>query len=143
MSTDFPDTFIRGIPNNDFIDEESNYPKSDLFKNFEPNADRIDDFLELSINWNDDEGAMIKILEQKKENSSELQFKVWGAILDTNELKNLCKKPLTKDILKYERKEIENNEYHGNILMKNGTAKRKRNEIAAGLAFCVGDVHFR
>ena len=44
----YPNELIRGIPNDTFM--EGNFPSSELFKNFNNNPERRDDYDELSIN---------------------------------------------------------------------------------------------
>jgi hypothetical protein len=136
----YPNELIRGIPNTSYL--ENDYPNARLFNEFGENPDRDDDNDEASINWQDDQGALDLIFDQKKDNG-EFQFKIGGAILSRSELDRLCKKPQTKGLLSYERRDIPGNKYHGNILLKKGTSKSMKNMIASAIAFCVIDVSFR
>ena len=135
---DYPEKFLRGIPNNSFMEE--GYPNAELFKQFDENPERTDDYTEISINWNDDEGALDTIFNQKKKDKDEYQFKVGAAVLSKVELDRLCKKPQVKNGLCYERRKVEGNDYHGNILLKKDTSKPLRNLIASSLALCVEEV---
>ncbi len=134
---DYSDELIRGVPNDAFL--EDGLPKSELFKNFDENSEREDDYLELSINWYDNENALQLVHTQKKANG-EIQFKSGGAVISRKDLDDLCKKPLVKGKLTYERRIVEGNEYHGNLLLQNDVNKTKRNIIASGLALCVNRV---
>lgn len=137
----YPDTFIRGIPNSNFMEED--FPNAQLFNKFDENPEREDDYNEISINWNDDAGALQTIFNQKKKDSEEYQFKIGGAIMSRVELDRLKKKPQIKGKLAYERREVDGNKYHGNILLKKDTSKGLKNLIASNLALCVESVEFR
>lgn len=134
LNMEYPDKLIRGIPNKSFL--EDGYPTSILFNTFDDNIQRDDNYFELSINWFDNEDALNTIRKQTKVNG-EFQFKVGAAILLREKLDDLCKNPSIKGKLAYERRIVEGNEYHGNILMEKGLTKVKKNMIAAGLALCV------
>lgn len=138
---DYPLTCIRGIPNQSFMEDD--FPNAELFKKFDENPERTDDYNEISINWEDDEGALKLIMEQKKKDSDQYQFKIGGAIVSRTELDRLCKKPQVKGWLSYERREVEGNKYHGNILLKKNVTKAMRNLIASNLALCVERVELR
>jgi hypothetical protein len=137
---DYPIELIRGIPNNTYL--ENGYPNTRLFNECDVNPGREDDYYETSINWKDEDQALMLIFDRKRDNG-EYQFKVGGAILSTFELDRLCKKPQIKGLLSYERRIVEGNIYHGNILFKKETPKSMRNMIASAIAFCVVDVKLR
>jgi hypothetical protein len=130
----FAKELIRGIMNSDQM--AGDYADASLFKNFEAAEGRNDGFLELSINWYDDIEALTSILHQKKDNG-ELQYKVGAAILPRKIIDEFRKRPIAKDRLAYERKAEPGNDYHGNLLLKEGVSKKERNIIASGIASCV------
>ncbi len=138
----YPDKLIRGISNKDDVEGViSGFADSSLFKKFQAGRDRNDDYLELSINWCDDAGALDHILQEEKE-PGVLQFKFGAAILCRKEVDRLCKRPATKGKLAYERNLLPNNKYHGNILLDRSAyeIKKFRNMIASGLAICIDEV---
>lgn len=137
----YPDSFIRGIPNLQFMEE--GFPNAQLFNKFDENPDREDNYNEISINWYDDEGALSTIFNQKKKGTEEYQFKIGGAIMSRIELDRLKKKPQIIGKLSYERREVEGNKYHGNILLRKDTTKGVKNLIASSLALCVERVELR
>lgn len=138
----YPKELIRGIANSSYL-EEDGYPSFRLFNEFDENPVRDDDYEEVSINWYDEDKAFEQILERKKENG-EFQFKKGCAILSTSELDRLCNKPRTNGLLSYERRIVNGNIYHGNILLKRGTPKPKRNLIASAIALeCVINIKTR
>lgn len=138
---DYPRTCIRGIPNSSYMEDD--FPNADLFKQFDENPERTDDFNEISISWEDDDKAIQTIMEQKKNASDQFQFKIGCAIISKYELDRLCRKPQIIGKLSYERREVEGNKYHGNILLKKNVTKSLRNMIASNLALCVERVEFR
>jgi len=140
-STPYPDQFLRGIPNNDFIDGDG-YPTSVLFYFLDRQTEeaREDGFLEQSISWRDDDGAEDTLLKQTKENR-ELQFKAGAAVLLRRELDRIVRMPSVNKQLAYERKQIEGNKYHGNLLLKRDVEKRVMKRIAATIAtVCVSSI---
>ena len=129
----YPDKFIKGIPNNSFIGEDD-LPTSDLFYFQEQHQkkNRVDNFLEESISWRDDEGADTLLFNQMKNGS--YQFNAGIAIMCRKEFDKLKKLPHLQEILNYEREELPENKYHGNLILKNTVKKRKMKEIAAIIA---------
>lgn len=138
---EYPETCIRGIPNDSYL--EDGLPSNRLFSEFKVNPDRDDDFMEISINWNDNEEALQKIFEQKKKDSDDLQFKAGGAIIDRKGLDKLKSNIQIKGLWNYERRELPENKFHGNLLMKPGISSSKKNMIVSAMALCVTRVEVR
>ena len=130
----YPEEFLKGIPNKLYIGGD-NGPTSDLFyfQIKHQKEGRDDGYLEESINWRDDSGADETIFTQTKDDGS-FQFKAGVAVMCRKELDRLIKKPLNKNVLSYERKEIPGNRYHGNLLLKNTVDTREMKKIAATIA---------
>ncbi len=137
-TSDLPDKFIRGIPNNAIIDDDG-IPTAYLFT-FQERSDfsqrRSDGKIEESINWYDNEKSLEVILNQKKDNGDP-QFKIGAAILSKNEFDHLCSRPFLKGDLTCERHPVPGNEFHGNILLKSEISKPRRTAIAAQIALCL------
>ena len=105
---------------------------------------RNDTYHEASINWEDDDQAVILLLEQKKEGTEELMFKYGYARLPLNLVKITLKSLIFKKYLDFERKPLENNPYHGNILLSGNINKPERMMIQNSLASIANnDVHLR
>lgn len=137
---EFPEDLLRGIPNIDFVEKDGN-PTSNLFY-FEKrvNYNRQDGFIEESINWYDEPKALDILIQQKKENDK-FQFQYGAVILSRSELDRLISKPTVGDTLSYERRKIEGNEFHGNLLLQESVEKPKMKRIAASIAtICVNTV---
>jgi len=134
----FPDNCIKGIPNSDFLLADGS-AASHLFY-FKKEQARVDGWIEQSINWEDDDSAVEFTLNQRKENG-EKQFKAGVAIVPRNEIDRLGRLPtVDKGILSYERQCLENNHYHGNILLQTNVPKPTMKKIAAGLALAVSKI---
>lgn len=127
----FPEEFIKGVPNKNFLDEEGN-PGMQLFyiELKQGAAIRDDGFIESSINWRDDDNAIKHILQQEKE-PGKLQFQEGAALLSRLELDRI---KLKDQRLTYERRPIEGNCYHGNILLAENVPKSVMRKIAAAIA---------
>lgn len=129
----YPEELIRGIPNQQqFLDEENN-PTANLFYFERDNPSRDDGYKEESICWRDDEGAVSILLNQRKEDGS-LQFKAGLAIIPRLEIDRLKRNQAVKERLDYERREVDGNKYHGNLLLKKEVPGKIMRKIAAGIA---------
>ena len=93
-------------------------------------------FSELSINWYDDEGALTQIFDQRKDDES-IQFKGGAALISRNNIDTIIKQSLFGADICYERRELDNNKYHGNILRKTNLSKQASNTISQAIAVFV------
>ncbi len=134
----FPDNALKGIPNPSFMNEEGNVG-SHLFRFDIDQEIRDDDLIEQSINWEDDYNAIDYTLKQKKENG-ETQFKVGVAIVPREDIDRLMNKHPFKNVFFYERNEVANNPYHGNLLLNKNISKPTRNMLSAGLALAISKI---
>jgi len=70
----------------------------------------------------------------------QIQFRIGAALLPRDEIEQLRRRPLLIGLLEYERRPLDDNPYHGNILVRAGTSKPTRNLIASGLALAVTEI---
>lgn len=131
---EFSDKMIRGISSPQYIDAEGR-ASAELFQ-FESN-NRNDGFTEASINWYDEEHALAHLLNQRKKGGDDFQFRVGAAIIAKVWIDDLMNKPMAKELISYERKPEDDNQYHGNLLRKDNLEKSIRTVIAASMAMCV------
>ena len=76
MEDNTPERFYRGISTKDAISSEGYITEAAFsFDDFAKNP-RDDNYCELSVNWNDNEGALLTLLSQKKPFKQEPQFKI-------------------------------------------------------------------
>lgn len=123
-----PGTFLRGIRKRDFINDDG----SAHYTAFEPpkaNPRRNDGGAELSVNWEDDSGAL-ELLFRDRSNSeggvARVSLKVLGVV-------NAA--PAAKpDALRPERAPTKGNSYHGNIVFRGDLGKPLVRLIAGTLA---------
>jgi len=134
----YPKELIRGISNQDFLDEAGTV-QIDAF-NFD---NEREDYKEMSINWYDDEGALHQIFQQKKSESDEFQFKGGAAIIPSNKLKQLCISTTVNGDLCYERSQLPTNSYHGNILCTRSLNRKRVAMLRSGLALMVTRIEKR
>lgn len=132
-SKPLPECFLRGFTNKECFTKEQNIAIG-AFQFGDHTDKRIDNYHEASINWEDDEGAVKILLEQKKEDTDDLKFKYGYARLPLNLVKMTLKSLMTKDYLDFERKPLENNPYHGNILIPGNINKQEKSMIQNNLA---------
>lgn len=125
-----------------FTQEQNVAPGAFQFGDF--TAKRSDNCHEASVNWEDDEGAITTLLEQKKEETDELMFKYGYARLPLNLVKMTLKSLIDKKYLDFERKPLEKNPYHGNILIPSDIKKQEKTMIQNNLAAIANnDIHLR
>ncbi|MCL2134664.1 MAG: hypothetical protein FWH37_03800 [Candidatus Bathyarchaeota archaeon] len=128
-SINYPERLIRGLSSKDDIDANG-FVTTGAF--MFGDISRVDGNLELSINWYDDEKSLEYIFEQKKDDESQ-KFKFGAAILKRQHIDGLiCEHD--DNYLSYERAPIENNKYHGNLLLKNTATKQYKKVISGFLA---------
>lgn len=129
----FPENFLRGFNMKDCFTTEQNVAVA-AFQFGDFTQFRNDDYHEASINWEDDPKALTVLLEQRKEGSDELMFKYGYARLPLNLVRMVLKSLIVKDYLSFERKPLENNAYHGNILISGSIKKQEKTMIQNNLA---------
>ena len=129
---EYPKEFLRGISNKDFI--QNGYVLATAFQ-FEDQG-RVDNKTEASINWLDDDGAIIIALAQKKDNGK-LQFPAGIAKLNLENVK-LVLRSFSEEEFSYERAPVEGNQYHGNLLLKSTISRPVKQLIMNGLALAAG-----
>ena len=129
----FPDDFWRGIPNKGFVSNGHVLPDAFAFDKEE----REDGFRELSINWNDCEESLRIALDQKKDNGKK-QFGGGVANLKLSLVELILSEYIKQGLFSYERREIEGNPYHGNLLVASSLEKQRRSLISNGLALAAG-----
>lgn len=135
----FPAGCLKGIPNHSFINEEG-FVLPHLF--YFPSQARDENWKEQSINWEDDKDTLQFTFNQRKENG-DLQFQVGVAIIPTEEIDRLCRRPSINNFLSYERQPISDNPYHGNLLLHKNASNILMKAIAAGLALAVSESKLR
>lgn len=129
MEENFADFFWRGISSKDFIQEGHVLASAFQFDE----TDRTDNYKEASINWDDDVNALNKLLEQQKANGN-LQFVGGATKLELYKVKMLLKYFIDSGKFSYERKPVEGNNYHGNLLVASTLDKQLKAQITNGLA---------
>ena len=130
---DYPDNFLRGVSDNNLVSSDG---ISAAAFQFDDKGNQ--EWLEQSINWEDDDGSIVNLFKQKKDDGS-IQFKV-GALRVPRQCMNYINMlPNTKDVLSCERKILDDNQYHGNLLLKRTTQKRIKRNVEATIALHVSD----
>jgi hypothetical protein len=129
----YPDRFIRGVADPNFIDDEGRASAAIFQFDY---ANREDGFYESSINWYDNENALSMIMEQRKENDEQaFQFRYGAAVIERYDADRIIKNTLYRDVFQYERAPIDSNQYHGNLLRKDASLKKTiRSIISSSLA---------
>lgn len=132
-TTQYPENFWRGIPNKEFI--SNGFVLASAFQ-FDDTS-RLDGMKELSINWNDCEQALITALNQRKPNGK-LQFPAGVVNLELAKVEFFLSSFVSQGLFAYERSELPENPYHGNLLITESLDKQRRSLISSGLALVAG-----
>lgn len=114
----YPQKMLRGISSKNFIVE--GILTEDVF-NLDPV--REDGYCEISVTWYDNQEAFDVIMSQKSDRRDEIQFQAGAAELDRVEIVTKMKVHFLSKNLSYERRPTANNQYHGNLLVKNSLSK--------------------
>lgn len=111
----YPKTFLRGLITKGSVTDER-YVTSEAFQFQDFRAQRADNYNELSINWEDSDEAVDVLLNQKKESTDDLQFKVGFVRIPLQKVRSLLKAHVKDKSFAYERKPVDGNDFHGNLL---------------------------
>ena len=130
----YPQKMLRRISSNNFILE--GVLTEEVF-NLDPVRD--DGFCEISVTWYDNQEAFDVIMSQKSDRRNEIQFQAGAAELDRIEIATKMKAHFLAGRLSYERRPTNNNQYHGNLLVKNDISKPLKRLIKYGLATLAND----
>jgi len=130
----YPPKMLRGISSKNFILEGALTEET-----FNLDPVREDGFCEISVTWYDNQDAFDVIMSQKSERRNEIQFQGGAAELDRIELTTKMKMHFLAGRLNYERRPTSNNQYHGNLLIKDNIPKQLKRLIKFGLTTLAAD----
>lgn len=147
--SNYPDELYRGVSTPNDITKEG-YATAAIFKfpDYEPELRDDDGFCEVSVNWNDDEGALRTLLDWHKPGNEQKQFRAGYCIIQRTVLQLVLKQYMDENHFGYERRPVEpmvendyqSNPYHGNLLMKNDISTQIKKNIQHVLATLAGSV---
>jgi len=95
-----------------------------------------------SINWEDDEGAVGFTLARKKDDGS-FSYKCGVARIPRAEIDKIRNFPQVEGRLTYNRDVLDDNQYHGNLLLDQAVTKPVRGLIASSLALACSCIIYR
>lgn len=139
----YPDTLLRGLITPGSVTPER-YVTVDAFQFQDFRKNRSDNYNEMSINWEDSDEAVDVLLKQKKEGSEDPQFKVGFARMSMASIKDVLRPHISDKSFSYERKPVEGNPFHGNLLVVANLNGQIIKNIRYSLAtIATADVYFR
>jgi hypothetical protein len=128
---EYPDSLLKGIPSNTFI-----IGKSVSWLLFQPpTGDIVNGWKESSINWEDDDGAVEQLLSASKDGG--LHFKGGIARILRSRIDGIIEQFQAHGRFSYERKPLNENIYHGNLLFAHDIEKELKVTICGALAGAV------
>ena len=133
----YPDNFLKGLSDKNLLTPDGVGVSAAVF--YFDSQHMRNGWFEQSICWEDDGNAVTLMLRQRKGDSA-IQFKAGVVRVPRSCVEYINKLPRTKDLLSYERKELDDNRYHGNLLLKENTHTFTMKIVAAMIAGHVVDV---
>jgi hypothetical protein len=124
---------------------EDGLPNPGVFY-FQENHVRVDGLIGESVSWEDDGNAVEFTLAMRHvsgRNAGELQFKGGVAVLPRSDLDHLAGTSMVCNALSYNREALDENPYHGNLLLRPGLPARRVARIASQIAGLVSTVHLQ
>ena len=136
--SDYPDSVYRGFTQQAIQADGTVGGNAFDFKEFESRG-----IEECSINWSDDEGALLQIASQEKDDGRK-QFKYGACRIPRAELDHSRGFAAAMTCgLDYERRPVEGNPYHGNLLCKTGLTSASKRALCGMLAMLFDEVYTR
>ena len=123
----YPDNFLRGISDKTLVSDGAILAAAFYFTQ-QSTIDQWDQ----SICWEDNDAVVALMKSQQRNN--EVQFKAGIARVPRNSINYINALPMYRGLLSYERKALEGNPYHGNLLLYKDTSKQKMKLVAAVIA---------
>ncbi len=134
----FPDSLYRGFTQPTIQSDGSLGGNAFEFKEFDNRG-----IEECSINWDDDEGSLLLIASQAKDDGRR-QFRFGACRIPRSEIDHM--RGLTTAMafdFSYERRPVEGNHYHGNLLCKTGLSTASKKALCGMLAMLNDRIYTR
>ena len=133
----YPDNFLRGFSDKGLLAPDGVGVSAAVFHFAESKTNN--GWLEQSVCWEDD-GSVVDLMLRQKNRDGTIQFKAAIVRVPRSCVHYINGLQQTKELLSYERKELDENPYHGNLLLKKDTHKITMTKVSALLASHVLDV---
>ena len=130
MIDGYPSSFYRGI-SEQYCKDGYLLPES---FHIDTETVRNDGYTEISITWNYEPDSFQIIASQLNERTGLIQFPAGIAEIQKNEFEDRMRPHLIVKNMSYERAPLDDNKYHGNILLKDTLDKTMRTMIKSQLA---------
>ena len=135
---EFPDSVYRGFTQQAVQSDGTLASNAFDFKEFDNRG-----IEECSINWNDNKGALLQIASQEKDEGRK-QFRFGACRIPRAELDHM--RGFASAIafeFGYERRPVEGNGYHGNLLCKTGLNNASKRTLCGMLAMIYDELYSR
>jgi hypothetical protein len=127
----YPEYCLRGISKVSDVTPDGRIGATAFYPDERTTEKRIDNCMETSINWEDDDHALFLTLKL---------FQFGTVRLERAEIDRINTLPASNNEIAYERSPQPNNPYHGNILFRNNISNAVRKMIAGSLALACSKV---
>lgn len=137
-NSEYPDCLYRGFTQQTVLPDGTLGGNAFDFKEFDNRG-----IEECSINWGDDEGALRQIAMQERDNGKK-QFKFGACRIPRAEIDHI--RGLAAAMARgfdYERRPVEGNLYHGNLLCKTSLSGANKRALCGMLAMLYDELYTR
>lgn len=124
----YPDEALRGIKKSD-IEDGSIKLSAFIFSTVE--REKNDGYDECSINWRDDDGAIKEIFNKQNDDGTTKYYA--AAHFDKHSIDRFFRSRIVIGQFSYERRKVDGNDYHGNLLIKSDLSKSEKRMIQSAL----------
>lgn len=141
---DYPDHCIRGVRDGKQINPAEGRALSACFAPYEKTAEARDDGCqETSINWEDSDQVLEFTLNYRAKPTAYYTFPLGAVRVPREKIDAVNTYEQVRDSIFYERRPVEGNDYHGNIVFKTGLTKTQISFICTLLAASSSNIHTR
>ena len=141
---DYPDNCIRGIRESKHINHDERRALGACFAPYAKTAEaREDGCQETSINWEDNDRVLEFTLNYRTNPTAYFAFPNGAVRIPREKIDAVNTYEQVRDSIFYERRSVEGNDYHGNIVFNTGLSKTQISFICTLLAAASSKVHTR
>lgn len=132
---EYSENVLRGLSTSEWIDDGLVSTAAFQFKDDDPHVKN--GWATQSVCWEDDDSVVKMMLQQKKE--EHFQFRAGIARLKRESIDDINRRPAFRSlafgtIVSYEREPLEDNPYHGNLLLNTKSNRMQKRLVMASLA---------
>lgn len=127
---EYSEYLLRGIPTDDWVQDGIITAAAFQFND----SHMKNGWMAQSVCWEDDDSVCSCMFQQKKPGNDYFQFNAGIARLHRESIHYINRLNMLRDIISYDREPLEDNPYHGNLLLSVQSNRTQRRMISVQLA---------